>query len=95
MRIKCKDCSNELGRKCIVKKTTINPGKHRKCAFYEHDSSREVARLQRAAAIRDRYDARQEAYRNFLAGQKAKEKSTTNTKHPLTGNLDRFKAGTN
>lgn len=95
MRIKCKDCSNELNRKCAVKKVTINPGKSRKCSLYELDASREVARLQRAVAIRDRYDARQEAYRNFLSGQKTKKESTTNTKHPLTGNLDRFKAGTN
>jgi hypothetical protein len=94
MRIKCRDCSNESGRKCTVKQVTINPGKHRKCDLYDHDSSREVARLQRAAAIRDRFDARQEAYRNFLAGQKNKKESTS-TKHPLTGNLDKFRAGTN
>lgn len=95
MRIKCRDCRNEDNRRCLAKNTTINPGKHRKCEFYELDSSREAARLQRAVAIRDRYDARQEAYRNFLAGQKDNKNSTTDTKHPLTGNLDRFKAGTN
>ena len=95
MRIKCRDCKNESSRKCSVKNVTINLGKHRKCDFYELDASREVARLQRVVAIRDRYDARQEAYRNFLAGQKDKKEPTTNTKHPLTGNLDRFKAGTN
>lgn len=95
MRIKCRDCKNESNRKCSIKNVTINPSKHRKCDSYELDASREVARLQRVVAIRDRYDARQEAYRNFQSGQKIKTESTTNTKHPLTGNLDRFRAGTN
>lgn len=95
MRIKCKDCTNENNRRCKVKDVTINPGKNRKCDLYELEASREVARLQRAIAIRDRYDARQAAYRNFLAGQKAAETSDYSVKHPVTGNLDRFKAGSN
>ena len=90
MRIKCKDCANENGRKCSVKNVTINPGKSRKCEFFELDSVRELVRLKRATSIRDRYDARQAAYREFMAGQKIEEKSEEE-KHPVTGNLNRFK----
>lgn len=89
MRIKCKDCMNENNRRCTVKDVTINPGKHRKCERFELDAVRELVRLKRATAIQDRYVARQEAYRNFQAGQKVNTKS--NTKYPVTGNLDRFK----
>ena len=80
---------NECDRKCTVKNTTINPGKHRKCDQFEFDTVRELMRLKRSAAIRDRYTARQAAYREFLAGQKVEDNK--DTKHPVTGNLDRFK----
>lgn len=90
MKIKCKDCKNETNRKCEVKNTTINPGKKRKCAFFELDSVRELVRLKRSASIRDRYDARQAAYREFLNNQKVEEASES-AKYPVTGNLERFK----
>lgn len=94
MRIKCKDCKNENNRKCSVKGATVNPGKDRKCESFNLDYVRELTRLKRAAAIRDAYDARQKAYRNFLVGQKVKE-NTTSDKYPVTGDLSRFKTGTN
>ena len=90
MRIKCKDCANETNRKCLVKNTTINPGKDRKCELFELDPARELTRLRRAVSISDRYEARQAAYREFLAGQKTKT-SVEADKHPLTGDLSRFK----
>lgn len=93
MKIKCKDCVNEGGRRCNVKNVTINPGKSRKCGQFEFDSVRELVRLKHVKAIRKRHEARQAAYREFLAGQKTNKGADKDTKHPVTGNLDRFKTG--
>lgn len=90
MRIKCKDCKNENNRKCVVKNVTINSGKNRKCDQFELDSVRDLLRLKKAQSMRDRYEARQAAYRKFLAGQKIKD-TKEDTKHPVTGDLSRFK----
>jgi hypothetical protein len=81
---------HECDRRCTLKNVTISPGKARKCEQFSFDTARELVKLKRAKSIRDRYEARQAAYREFLAGQKAKE-AGEEVKHPKTGNLSRFK----
>lgn len=56
MKVKCAMCENELGRKCMIKKITINPRKDRKCEFFEYSQSRELDMLRRKAHVMDIQD---------------------------------------
>jgi len=49
-------CSNELNKKCIIKKTTVKVNKSRKCNDYEYDVKREIGRLERKARTMDRQE---------------------------------------
>ncbi len=89
MKVKCKDCKHESERVCVLKNIKINSGKKRKCDDYEKDSVRELIRLKRADAINRKFQERQQAIREFFAGQKASKELSG--KHPLTGDLSRFK----
>lgn len=87
MRIKCNMCSNELGRKCLVSKATVNITKSRKCNDYEFEESREIARLERKARVMDQQEAKAKAvHQAMLHAQEATEA------HPSTGDLSRFKS---
>lgn len=73
MKVKCVMCENELGNKCMIKKTTINPRKDRKCEFFEYSQARELDILRRRARV---MDTQEKAHKS---------------KHPITGDLSRFK----
>jgi len=82
MKIKCNMCANELGRKCLVTKATVNITKSRKCNDYEFEASREITRLERKARVMDQQDAKAKALHEAMTQTEA---------HPSTGDLSRFK----
>jgi len=87
MRIKCNMCVNESGRKCVVRKTTVNTTKSRKCNDYEFEESREIARLERKARVMDQQEAKAKAvHAAMVHAQEAADA------HPSTGDLSRFKS---
>lgn len=89
MKIKCKDCFNELNGKCLVKKTTVKLNKYRKCNDYEFEQSKDIARLERKARALDNQD---KAYRARQASlNRANTSQEEAVKHPTTGDLSRFK----
>lgn len=86
MKIKCKDCVNEIERKCAVTKATVKLNKSRKCNDYEFEASREIARLERKAKAMDNRDRAAMAKQATLA-----ELQAAQVAHPSTGDLSRFK----
>jgi len=80
-------CVNETGRKCIVRKTTVNITKGRKCNDYEFDQTKEIARLERKARVMDQQEAKAKARHEAMI--RAQEVSEA---HPSTGDLSRFKS---
>lgn len=86
MRIKCRDCNNELNGKCKITKMTVKLTKSRKCNEYSFDQARELVRLERKARVLDQqdraYKSKVAAINKVMAEQEA---------HPSTGDLSRFK----
>jgi len=90
MKIKCNMCLNESERKCLIKKTTVNVTKSRKCNDYEFDQPRDIVRLERKARLMDQQEARVKAQQEAYIA--AEELIENNTRHPSTGDLSRFKS---
>lgn len=82
MKIKCRDCENELKGKCGVTKASVKITKSRKCNDYIVDTSREIARLERRARVMDNRDRAVASKQAILNPSVA---------HPSTGDLSRFK----
>ncbi len=89
MKIKCEDCKNELERKCLVSKETINITKSRKCNDYEEDQQREIIRLEHKARVLDQQEAAVKVKMEAFASAQ-QEASAEEVAHPTTGDLSRF-----
>jgi hypothetical protein len=79
MKMRCNECVNELDGKCLIKKTTVNINKPRRCSYYEFDQARDIIRLEHKAMLIDRQNAI------------TKAKQMITEAHPSTGDLSRFK----
>lgn len=93
MKIKCAHCSKEKNNKCTVKKVTINKNKNRNCDLYDYDESKVKYRnpLPSVPATEDMLGKTKPR-----GGKVIKQKITQDTsgtqKHPVTGDLSRFKS---
>lgn len=90
MRVKCKDCTNELEGKCTITKTTVKLNKSRKCNDYEFEQSRELARLERKARVMDQQDRAYKAKMSELQRLVDEQQGKEDKAHPVTGDLSRF-----
>lgn len=93
MKIKCAHCSKEKNGKCTVKKVTINKNKSRNCDLYEHDESKVKYRqvLPSYPAAADTLGKTKQRH-GTLVKQKVVQNTGDTQKHPVTGDLTRFKS---
>jgi len=94
MKVKCATCSNELERKCIVKKETVNPNKKRICDLYVHDPVRVKIKqvLPTTQATPEMIGKSKPKYARRIVQQPVENTAGKPEAHPLTGDLSRFKS---
>lgn len=83
MKVKCRDCSNELNGKCEIKKVSVKVTKFRNCDSFSLDRSRELQRQ----AHKEKVLRRQ----NIDIINKQNRTTYIQETHPLTGDLSKFK----
>ena len=90
-KIKCSTCVNAQAFFCTVKKVEIRPNKKHRCKQHAYSLPTKIpAKINYPEQEKVRQKYKQELVElKYLMNERAT--NGTNEKHPLTGNLDRFK----